>query len=73
MCYRATGRRDSPGDIEEEQAKRQALTKVVSGLASRCTGGIFLGYCQLGINGSEQGGRLLRAITNALTQATRHA
>lgn len=53
-------------DIEEEQVKRESLGRVISGLAARCRKGVFLAYSELGIDGTEQRGRLLRAIVNAL-------
>ncbi|MFH1084491.1 MAG: hypothetical protein V1772_01835, partial [Chloroflexota bacterium] len=55
-------------DIEEEQAKREALGRIVEGLAARCTRGIYLAYCELGLDGSEQGGRLQRAIAATLAR-----
>ena len=53
-------------DVEDEQAKREALAGVVRGLTHRCAEGVYLGYSELGIDGTEQKGRLQRAIVTAL-------
>ena len=58
-------------DTDEEQARRETLGRVIQGLAARCTGGIFLAYSDLGIDGVEQKGRLLRAISVVLRKAAR--
>lgn len=55
-------------DIEEEQAKREALGGVLLGLATRCRKGVFLAFSDLDIGGVEQSGRLERAIVSVLTQ-----
>ena len=54
-------------DVEEDRSKREALGRVVLGLAARCTDGIYLAYSELGINGGEEWGRLQSAILRALT------
>jgi hypothetical protein len=58
-------------DVEEDRANREALARVILGLAARCTRGIFLGYSELGLDGQEQNGRLQRALMLALTRAGR--
>jgi len=55
-------------DIEEDSARREALGRVVTGLTARCREGIYLAYSELGIDGSEQRGRLQRAVVSALLQ-----
>ena len=61
-------------DIEEQQASREALGRVLQGLASRCRKGVYLGHCELGLDGSEQQGRLHRIIMAAMAQGgARHA
>lgn len=59
-------------DVEEEQSRREALGRVIQGLAVRCTDGIYLGYSELGIDGTEQRGRLQRAVVTALARAARN-
>jgi len=59
-------------DIEEERSKREALARVLIGLGARCTGGIYLGFSELGIGGEEQSGRLQRAAMMVLSKAARH-
>jgi hypothetical protein len=59
-------------DIEEEQSRREALGRMVQGLAARCMGRIYLAYSELGIDGVEQSGRLQRAIMMALSRVRRH-
>jgi hypothetical protein len=55
-------------DIEEERAKREALARVLLGLATRCRNGVYLAFSDLDIGGVEQGGRLERAIVSVLTR-----
>jgi len=55
-------------DVEEEQTRREALARVIQGLAARCTGNIYLASSELGIGGEEQSGQLQRAVMTALTQ-----
>ncbi|GAI82219.1 unnamed protein product, partial [marine sediment metagenome] len=55
-------------DVEEEQTRREALGRVIQGLAARCTGTIYLASSELGIGGEEQGGQLQRAVMLALTR-----
>jgi hypothetical protein len=52
-------------DSEEDRARREALGRIVQGLASRCSEGIYLASSQLGIDGGEQRGRLERIYQNA--------
>jgi len=58
-------------DIEEEEAKQEALGRVLLGFAARCRKGVYLAFSELGISGIEQGGRLERAIVSALTRKMR--
>ncbi len=58
-------------DIEEEQAKREALGRVLLGLAARCRKGVYLAFSDLDIGGVEQSSRLERAIVSVLTQEGR--
>jgi len=53
-------------DVEEDRARREALARVLQGLAARCRGGIYLAYSELGLDGVEQDGRLQRTIQLAL-------
>ncbi|TEU10879.1 MAG: hypothetical protein E3J25_08560 [Anaerolineales bacterium] len=55
-------------DVEEEQTRREALGRVIQGLAARCTGTIYLASSELGIGGEEQGGQLQRAVMIAFTR-----
>jgi hypothetical protein len=55
-------------DVEEEQAKREVLGKVIQGLAARCTKGVYLAFSELGIDGVEQRGQLQRAIVKVLSR-----
>ncbi len=55
-------------EIEEENARRQALLRVLYGLAARCSGGIYLAASRLGLDGTEQEGRLLKAALVAMTR-----
>lgn len=53
-------------DSDEDQARRQALGRVLVGLATHCTEGVFWASSELGIGGDEQSGRLERILQNAL-------
>ena len=53
-------------DADEDQARRQALGRVLVGLATRCTEGLFWASSELGVGGDEQSGRLERMLQNAL-------
>ncbi|MBN1402417.1 MAG: hypothetical protein JXA74_16365, partial [Anaerolineae bacterium] len=59
-------------DVEEEESRREALGQVLQGLAARCTRGIYLGFCELGLDGSEQSGRLQRAVAAAMQRTLGH-
>jgi hypothetical protein len=68
-------RRDWPvgqpwSDVEDLEANREALGRVIQGLAARCTGKVYLAYSELGIGGEEQNGELLHALLRALTVAS---
>jgi len=54
-------------DVEDLEANREALGRVIQGLAARCTGKVYLAYSELGIGGEEQSGELLHALLRALT------
>ena len=56
-------------DIEEQQASREALGRVILGLATRCRKAVYLAYSQLGIDGGEQQGQLHRVIMTILSEA----
>ena len=59
-------------DVDEEAVKRETLGRLVQGLAARCRKEIYLAFSELGVNGSEQGGRLQKAAAVALTRLSRH-
>jgi hypothetical protein len=60
-------------DVEEEASRRETLGRVLTGLAARCHGGIYLAFSELGIDGSEQRGRLQMAVVSVLARILRHA
>lgn len=60
-------------DVEEEHTKRETLGRILQGLAARCRGKIYLASSELGVDGEEQAGRLLRAVLTALTGPWRAA
>jgi len=65
-------RRDWPvgqpwSDAEDLAANREALGRVIQGLAARCMGKVYLAYSDLGIGGEEQTGELQHALLRALT------
>jgi hypothetical protein len=53
-------------DIDEIEAARQALYRLMTGLLRRCRRGVYLGLSMLGEQGFEQTGELLRGIDRAL-------
>jgi hypothetical protein len=53
-------------DAHEVEAQTQALHRLVQGLIRRCRGQIYLGISELGEQGYEQRGPLLKAIQGAL-------
>jgi glutathione S-transferase len=59
-------------DIEEQQASRTALARILTGLAARCRQGIYLGYSELGLDGREQQGQLHRVVMSALSEGAAH-
>ena len=59
-------------DIEEEEARRQTLARVVRGLAARCTEGLYLAFSELGLDGVEQSGHLQRVLMNVLARMGQH-
>lgn len=59
-------------DIEEEASRREALGRLLIGLAARCQTGIYLAFSELGLDGSEQRGRLQMAVVSVLARMMRH-
>ncbi|MBC7316386.1 MAG: hypothetical protein H5T70_08215, partial [Chloroflexi bacterium] len=59
-------------DIEEEEARRETLARVLTGLAARCNRGLYLAFSELGLDGAEQRGRLQMAIVTVLARVKRH-
>jgi hypothetical protein len=55
-------------DTDEVAANQQALIALVRGLLNRCRGKVFLGLTELGEQGFEQRGPLLRALQRVLRQ-----
>jgi hypothetical protein len=53
-------------DVNEADARRDALFRLTQGLLRRCRRQVYLGLCELGEDGSEQRGELLRAIHRVL-------
>jgi superfamily I DNA/RNA helicase len=53
-------------DVDETAASQDALYRLALGLVRRCRQGIFLGLSELGEQGYEHKGELLRAIDRAL-------
>ena len=53
-------------DIDENTASQDAIYRLSLGLVRRCRKGIFLGLSELGEQGYEHKGELLRAIDRAL-------
>jgi hypothetical protein len=53
-------------DEDEFRVRQESLCRLVLGLVRRCRRGIFLGVSELGEQGYEQRGPLLRAIQSAL-------
>ncbi|MEN6480316.1 MAG: UvrD-helicase domain-containing protein [Anaerolineales bacterium] len=52
-------------EIEEDEARRASLSKLVYGLAARCEQRIALGTSELGVDGLQQAGPLERAVLRA--------
>ena len=59
-------------DAEEKAVRRETLGRLVIGLASRCDQSLYLGFSELGVNGTAQRGRLQRAIMQALSGRRGH-
>ena len=57
-------------DVDENAASQDALYRLSLGLTRRCRKGIFLGLSDLGEQGYEHKGELLRAIDRALRSTT---
>jgi len=57
-------------DADEYDASRAALYRLVLGLIRRCRTGIYLGLSELGEQGYEHKGLLLKAIDRALRAAS---
>lgn len=53
-------------DANEADARREALYRLTQGLLRRCRKRVFLGLCELGEDGTEQRGELLRAVHRVL-------
>ncbi len=53
-------------DSEEFEASTQGLARLASGLLCRCREGVYLGLSELGEQGYEQRGPLLRALNRVL-------
>jgi hypothetical protein len=56
-------------DVEEFEYNRDALYRLVLGLARRCRKQVHIGHSDLGESGFESRGMLLRALSTALTLA----
>jgi len=53
-------------DADEFETRQEALYRLAAGLIRRCRRRIFLGLCELGEQGYEQQGQLLRAFQQVL-------
>jgi hypothetical protein len=53
-------------DTEELDASMQGMQRLVSGLMRRCRSRVYLGLSELGEQGFEQRGPLLRALNRVL-------
>jgi hypothetical protein len=53
-------------DLDELEASRQSLHTLVTGLVRRCREGILLGISELGEQGYEHKGQLIKALDRAL-------
>lgn len=53
-------------DLDELEASRQTLHTLVAGLVRRCREGIFLGISQLGEQGYEHKGQLIKALDRTI-------
>jgi len=60
-------------DLDDLAANEQTLTRLVTGLLRRCRQGVYLGISDLGEQGFEQRGPLLKAIWKMQLQALRGA
>lgn len=60
-------------DIEEEAVRRETLARVLTALAARCNKRLYLAFSELGLDGSEQRGRLQMAIVTTLARVRRYA
>lgn len=60
-------------DAREAQENRQALARLVQGLARRCTRQILLMHCEMGEQGYDQVGALIRNSAFAYTRVRRAA
>ncbi len=60
-------------DAREAQENRQALLRLVQGLARRCTSQILLMHCEVGEQGYDQSGALIRNSAFAYTRVRRAA
>ena len=56
-------------DLDEVQASRRSLARMVSGLLHRCRERVTIGLSELGEAGFEQRGDLLRAFQRVLNEA----
>jgi len=59
-------------DADEQEAKRDALARVLIGLAARCSRGLILASSQYGVGGDEQRGQLQRAVLTATMRMRTH-
>jgi hypothetical protein len=55
-------------DVDEIEANRRQLAKLVQGLIRRCKKGIYLGICELDEQGYEEAGLLIRSIQDELVK-----
>jgi hypothetical protein len=60
-------------DEDEFRIRQESLYRLVLGLVRRCRRGIYLGVSELGEQGYEQRGPLLRAIQSALKRVADQA
>ena len=66
-----SGREDATwADTDEVEAREEALHRLVQGLLRRCRRRVYLGLSELGEQGYEQKGALLRAIQRVLRSLT---
>ena len=55
-------------DVEEVEANREAMSRLIHGLLCRCRKGIYLGLSEVNEQGYEQKGPLLMAFQRALRE-----